>query len=86
MLKKDLIFILIVISWIIFAIIQVSFSFNMFIPIIPVIILTLIVVPKLFISKYNNWLESTIEKKELTIKEIRLKKLKKIRRFKIFRV
>jgi len=84
MLKKDLIFILIIITWIIFAIIQVSF--NIFIPIIPVIILMLIVFPKMIIPKYNNWLESKIEKKELTIKEIRLKKLKRIKRFKIFRV
>lgn len=86
MLKKDLLFLIIIITWIIFAIIQVIFKELQIFNLVPVIILMLIVFPKMIIPKYNNWLESKIEKKELTIKEIRLKKLKRIKRFKIFRV
>ncbi len=41
--------------------------------------------PKLYIKKYNNWLESKIEKYVPTIKEIRLKKLKRIKRYSKFK-
>jgi hypothetical protein len=50
---------------------------------IPTSILFFTIVPRIFSKKYNNWLESDVisPKPELTLKEIRLKKLKKINRY-----
>lgn len=87
MLRKDLIFLTIVISWLIFGIFQVIFSELRIFNFVPVIILCLIILPRMINSRYNNWLETEIKQKhEPTLKEIRYKKLKRINRFKIFKI
>jgi hypothetical protein len=86
MIRKDLIFIIIIITWLIFGIFQVIIKELRIFNFIPILLLSFIVVPKIFIPKYNNWLESTINKKELTIKEIRLKKLKRLKRYNFLKI
>jgi hypothetical protein len=86
MIRKDLIFIIIIIAWLIFGIFQVIIKELRIFNFIPLLLLSFIVVSKIFIPKYNNWLESTINKKELTIKEIRLKKLKSLKRYNFLKI
>lgn len=86
MIRKDLIFIIIIITWLIFGIFQVIIKELRIFNFIPLLLLSFIVVSKIFIPKYNNWLESTINKKELTIKEIRLKKLKRLKRYNFLKI
>jgi len=58
-------------------------KYGTFLSIIPMSILILAIVPRVFSKKYNDWLEADLisPKPELTLKEIRLRKLKKINRY-----
>ena len=85
MCRKDYIFFSIIFLWFIVIICEVIIfptfakQYGLFLNVVPLTILFIIIMPRIFSSRYNNWLESGIEKHELTIKEIRLKKLKRIK-------
>jgi len=88
--RKDIIFFAIVFIWQIAIMIEVLFfptfavKYGIFFNLIPIVILFIIMIPRLFLEKYNNWLESNLTKIIPTSKEIRLKKLKRINRYKNF--
>ena len=87
MCKKDVIFFSIVFLWILMIICEVIFGvikeYGEFLNLIPIVILSLLIIPRIYLKKYNNWLESDLKviKPVPTLKEIRLKKLKKINRY-----
>jgi len=67
MLKKDLIFLIIVTIWLLMIFIEMFFidfmlKYGQILNFITVFILFVIVFPKFFSSKYNNWLESKLKK------------------------
>jgi len=85
--RKDFIFLCFCVSWLLYLIIMCSFFLDFtrkvgaLINMMPILILLIITMPKMVINKYNNWLETDLNqpKPVPTLKQIRLKKLKKIR-------
>lgn len=93
MCKREGIFFGVVFMWFLMLIVSAIFmlcfgsgflsKYGTFLSIIPMSILMLAIVPRVFSKKYNDWLEADLipQKPELTLKQIRLMKLKKINRY-----
>lgn len=86
MIKKDIIFLCIISIWFISIMIEIIFfpdfgaKYGVHVNLFFMLIVLSFTIPKLTNKKYNNWLESNIVKKILTIKETRNKKLLKLKK------